>query len=182
MNPRITLRPLVPAGNTSLTISGDYYCYINSGHVMMRRNAWSASFLQRVWDIMPWPRPSAWPEQAAMIYFISGEPAHCRMNAYNCCGNGKPPKTLDRANVDYREYGVMHAYHTDYVPDKTFVIHFARNVRGITMSRSALMAAYSRNFTELVKEAELTGQHIGRARKAAHGALPLAAQPRAAGG
>ena len=77
VNPFQSLLPLVPKGSTSLTISGDYYCYVNSGHLMMRRNAWSSAFLQRVWDIMPWPRPSAWPEQAAMIYFISGEPAHC---------------------------------------------------------------------------------------------------------
>ena len=154
VSPHRTLRSLLPSGNTSLTISGDYYCYINSGHLMMRRNAWSATFLQRVWDIMPWPRPSAWPEQAAMIYFISGEPQRCRTDARACCGGGKPSPTLDRANVDYRAYGVLHTYQNDYVPGETFVIHFARNVRGVFGSRPALMRAYTANFTEQAKQLE----------------------------
>jgi len=91
---------------------------------------------------MPWPSPSAWPEQAAIIYYVSGEPPRCRRNAQKCCNNGTRPNRIDR-NVDHREYGELHAYHTDYAPGSTLIIHFARNVRGVRLTREKLMRHYT---------------------------------------
>ena len=34
-------------------------------------------------------------------------------------------------------------------PGETFIIHFARNVRGVHQSRQSLMLAYSKNATQL---------------------------------
>lgn len=156
------LTSMLPAGNATLTISGDAYCYLNSGHFMIRRGSWSAQFLQRVWDIDPWPQPSAWPEQAAMVYFLSGSPQRCRSNAVHCCNHGKRHPNLDE-HVDYREYGVLHTYAVHYDTHRSFVVHFARNTRGaLQQTREALMRAYAENAS-----AQLSHAHAPRAKRVA---------------
>ena len=140
------LKQFLPNANSSITISGDYYCYINSGHIMMRRDEWTARLWQQTWDIMPWPRPSSFHEQSALIYYLSGEPATCRYNAMQCCDRSRPHVRIDR-HVDYRPYGSLNTYHTDYSPERTVVVHFPRNVRGVTKPREVLMRDYAASFS-----------------------------------
>ena len=45
--PSRSLEGLKPREGRSMTISGDYNCYINTGHMMMRNNAWSTGFLRQ---------------------------------------------------------------------------------------------------------------------------------------
>ena len=40
MNENLRLEALVPSGENQLTLSGDYNCFINTGHLMMRKGSW----------------------------------------------------------------------------------------------------------------------------------------------
>ena len=156
VNPSQDLEALKPAAGLSLTISGDYMCFINSGHLMLRNNAWSLAWLDRIWAFYPGTLPFTWPEQANIVYLLSGSPWQCRRSVLKgCCevpaapkgrphavdglnnatisgpGTSNPsslpnPGVLD-ANVDLRPYRAMHTYPSDFVRGKDLVIHFARN-------------------------------------------------------
>ena len=74
------------------TISGDYNCFVNSGHLMLRRGVWADRFLSATWATTdPPPQPWAWGEQSAIVYVLSGNvmanvfPGDCRRNCQRCC-------------------------------------------------------------------------------------------------
>lgn len=72
MNENLRLEALVPSGENQLTLSGDFNCFLNSGHLMMRKGNWTKNFLKQTWDLYPAPEP--WLDQSAMAYVLSNRP------------------------------------------------------------------------------------------------------------
>jgi hypothetical protein len=88
-------------GHPSLTIAGDTHCFINIGHMMLRRSAWVKHLLTEVWEkgLPPLgPQPWEWPDQAMMVFLLSGSPDRCRQHVKDCCTK---PEHVD-SHVDLR--------------------------------------------------------------------------------
>mmetsp|Transcript_32225 Transcript_32225/g.94797 ORF Transcript_32225/g.94797 Transcript_32225/m.94797 type:complete len:393 (-) Transcript_32225:200-1378(-) len=145
--PERSLANLKPRPNNrgrarSLTIAGDHNCYINSGHFMLRKSHWTDQFLDDIWvQGLPGrgPQPWAWPEQAMILYIVSGRPAKCRKTAVPCCHN---PPHVD-ANVDLRPNREVHVYLPDFVNGYDFIVHFARNVPNVHRPRDMLFLEWN---------------------------------------
>eukprot|EP00913_Durusdinium_trenchii_P025140 g23599.t1 len=55
VNQTISLMNYAPRGSSSMTFSGDYLCYFNSGHMLFKNDQWTRQFLKEVWDTYPSP-------------------------------------------------------------------------------------------------------------------------------
>jgi hypothetical protein len=137
--PERSLEFLKPQHGSSLTIAGDHNCYINTGHFMLANTSWTYQFLDDIWvkGRPPLgPHPWQWPEQAMILYIISGWPKKCSRHAEICC---QKPDTFDTQNVDLRRNDDVHVYLPDFKRGESFIVHFARNVRGVPHSREKMM-------------------------------------------
>ena len=106
MNQNIRLETLLPSGNNQIAFSRGL-CFINSGHIMFKKGKWADTFLQKVWEVYPEPKP--WYDQASMAYVLSAlspEEKHreggCRTNTAACCHSHviegaevRPPKDMN---------------------------------------------------------------------------------------
>ncbi|CAK9106772.1 unnamed protein product [Durusdinium trenchii] len=136
VNQTISLMNYAPRGSSSMTFSGDYLCYFNSGHMLFKNDQWTRQFLKEVWDTYPSPYP--WQDQSAMIYvmhkFSASKAAKkkaetCRDHLPDLAGDPEGccnPKLV--TGVDMRPKDELNAlnYYKDGVP-KTglFIVHFA---------------------------------------------------------
>ena len=114
MNQSVRLETLLPSGNNQIAFSPSRWCFINSGHIMLKKGKWADTFLQKVWEVYPAPRP--WHDQAAMAYVLSAlSPEEknrkdgCRTNSHACCQSDliegaevRPKKDMNSNKKDFK--------------------------------------------------------------------------------
>jgi len=94
MNQSVRLQTLLPSGKNQIAFSRQSVhetdCFINSGHIMLKKGKWADTFLQKVWEVFPSPIP--WHDQASMAYVLSAlspkekhREGGCRTNSHACC-------------------------------------------------------------------------------------------------
>ena len=110
-----------------------------------------------------------------ILYIVSGWPARCKVHAEHCCAK---PATFDAKNVDLRPNRDVHIYLPDFERGKDFVVHFARNVRGVHGTREVLMKEWDSdpNRTSLDWHNRYAKQRAGAMLKAANATTTLTAR------
>ncbi len=124
MNQDRSLEALIPTGENQLTMTGDRNCFLNSGHLMLKKGNWTEDFLNKTWAMYPPPEPKGWWEQSSMIYLLSGlspedkDAKGCKADVQSCCSSraGK--------GCDVRPQGQMNRYLNSF-GSGDFILHFA---------------------------------------------------------
>ena len=159
MNENLRLEALVPSGENQLTLTGDTQCFINTGHLMMKKGNWTDNFLKETWETYPPPGP--WKDNSAMAYVLSTLPEkqeRCRISVHPCCHYGFIE------GCDLRNHHEMNSYLHNFVAGD-FILHFAGKRRD---DKIVLMKKYA-------QQAILPGQET-QALEQFHSALRNAAE------
>ena len=159
MNENLRLEALVPSGENQLTLSGDYNCFINTGHLMMRKGSWIENFLKETWETYPPPGP--WRDNSAMAYVLSNHSEKaklCRQRANLCCRSGGFIE-----GCDSRPQKEMNSYLNTFVPGH-FILHFAGHRRD---DKVVLMKKYAQKAILPGEETQALGQFHSALRNAA---------------
>ena len=90
MNQSVRLETLLPSGDNQIAFSRAVGCFISSGQIMLKKGKWADTFLRKVWEVYPPPKP--WNDQAAMAYVLSAlspeeknRKGGCRARSHKCC-------------------------------------------------------------------------------------------------
>lgn len=138
MNQDRSLEELIPSGENQLTMTGDHNCFLNSGHLMLKKGNWTENFLNQTWAMYPPPEPKAWWEQSSMIYLLSGlspedkDAKGCKADVNSCCSS-TPGK-----GCDVRPQRQMNSYLSSF-GSGDFILHFA----GEGGEKATLMEQYA---------------------------------------
>eukprot|EP00434_Breviolum_minutum_P039588 symbB.v1.2.035158.t1/scaffold4674.1/size36665/2 len=138
MNQDRSLEELIPSGENQLTMAGDHNCFLNSGHLMLKKGNWTENFLNQTWAMYPPPEPKAWWEQSSMIYLLSGlspedkDARGCKADVNSCCSS-TPGK-----GCDVRPQRQMNSYLSSF-GSGDFILHFA----GEGGEKATLMEQYA---------------------------------------
>ena len=138
MNQDRSLEELIPSGENQLTMTGDHNCFLNSGHLMLKKGNWTENFLNKTWAMYPPPEPKAWWEQSSMIYLLSGlspedkDAKGCKVDVNSCCSS------TPRKGCDVRPQRQMNSYLSSF-GSGDFILHFA----GEGGEKATLMEQYA---------------------------------------
>lgn len=136
MNENLRLEALAPSGENQLTLSGDDLCFINTGHLMMRKGNWTENVLKQTWDLYPPPQP--WQDNSAMAYVLSTLPEkqeRCKIHIDDSCC--RYHGMIE--GCDSRRQQEMNSYLDTFVAGD-FILHFAGKAM---MDKVTLMKIYA---------------------------------------
>jgi hypothetical protein len=138
--------PMPQDPKVDFVASGDDSCFINSGHLLMRRGRFVTELFRKAWDIYPPPGPTLWWEQGSLAFLLGGSRPACRSNVtYGACCTA-PNKELNNGYAHFAKQHVMNSYFEDGACRRSgqLLCHFA----GEGESKAKYMQQYSQSLTD----------------------------------